>query len=129
MGGEGRTSEFEYVVASGWFEGGVEDSEGSPEGGAFCAISEASSRMCWCGVLRVSPGYLWKNGRGVLSWSRVKPGGVCGNSWQKWLVAGVCGEIARKESGVGDCLPRPGLKGSPRRREAQSRVGCGGIAG
>ena len=77
----------------------------------------------------MSPGYLWKNGRGVLSWWRVKPGGVCGNSWQKWFVAGVRGEIARKESGVGDCLPRPGLGGSPLGREAESRVGGRPIPG
>ena len=33
MGGERRTSEIAYVVVSGWFEGKVEDSEGSPERG------------------------------------------------------------------------------------------------
>ena len=31
MGGERRTSEIACVVVSGWFEGKVEDSEGSPE--------------------------------------------------------------------------------------------------
>ena len=36
MGGERRTSEIACVVVSGWFEGKVEDSEGSPERG--CSV-------------------------------------------------------------------------------------------
>ena len=110
MGGERRTSEIAYVVVSGWFEGKVEDSEGSPE-------------MCHSGrpVLPVERRGVSGTGLGV------KPGGWVWKCAQEY--PGVEDGNSLKSTPGWRSSPPARLRGRHGCREAQSRVGVRPIQG